>query len=156
MGEHDTDVGNARETFFFSQLRVKYDVIYAADVDFIVDWKPDSVVVIRFILLMILVPFQYREADMVFYSYDPGKDNASGSDDLRGNVPDAQGITGEIDESAEDAGDGVDVFPEDKGYLVDEDIANDSPDGTGGHTHDDGDPRGESGKQAFFDTNHGE
>lgn len=72
------------------------------------------------------------------------------------NVPDAQGITGEIDESTEDAGDGVDVFPEDKGYLVDENVANDSPDGTGGHTHDDGDPHGESGKQAFFDTYHGE
>ena len=93
---------------------------------------------------------------MVFYSYDPGEDNASGSDDLRGNVPDAQGITGEIDESTEDAGDGVDVFPEDKGYLVDENVANGSPDGTGGHTHDDGDPHGESGKQAFFDTYHGE
>ncbi len=39
LGERDTDVGNVRETFFFSQLRVKYDVIYSADVDFIVDRK---------------------------------------------------------------------------------------------------------------------
>ena len=40
-------------------------------------------------MLAIFVSFQYREADMVFYSYNSGEDNASGSDDLRGNVPDA-------------------------------------------------------------------
>ena len=95
---------------------------------------------------MIFMPFQYWEADVVFYSDNTGKDDASGCDDLRGDVTDAEGITGEVDKTAENTGDGVNIFSEDKGYLVDENVANDSPDGSGGHTHDDCYPCGESGE----------
>lgn len=93
---------------------------------------------------------------MVFYSYNPDEDDASCRDDLCRDVPDAQGITGEIDESAKNTGNGVNIFPEDKRFFVDENITNDSPDGSGGHTHDDSDPHGEPGKQALFDAYHGE
>lgn len=83
---------------------------------------------------------------MVFHCDNTGKDDASGSDDLRGDVTDAEGITGEVDKAAENTGDGVNIFSEDKGYFVDENVANDSSDGSGGHTHDDCYPCGESGE----------
>ena len=47
---------------------------------------------------------------MVFYSDNTSKDDASGCDDLRGDVTDAEGITGEVDKAAENTGDGVNIF----------------------------------------------
>lgn len=37
LGGSQTDIGNVRETFFFSQMRVKHNVTYSASVDFLID-----------------------------------------------------------------------------------------------------------------------
>jgi predicted AAA+ superfamily ATPase len=37
LGGDKTDIGNIRETFFFSQMRVKHVVTYSSEVDFLVD-----------------------------------------------------------------------------------------------------------------------
>lgn len=37
FGGSQTDIGNVRETFFFSQMEVKHNVTYSASVDFTID-----------------------------------------------------------------------------------------------------------------------
>lgn len=37
LGGDKTDIGNVRETFFFSQMRVKHVVTYSSEVDFLID-----------------------------------------------------------------------------------------------------------------------
>ena len=82
------------------------------------------------------------QADVVFHGQHPHHDHA----DEAGNdgYLDAQAAPHAelIDQSADDAGNGVDLFSEDEGYLVDEHVAHHSTGSSRYASHHDGHPEG--------------
>ena len=61
-----------------------------------------------------------------------------------------------IEEAAGDAGHRVDLFLEDEGFLVEEDVTDDAARGAGDASHDDGDPDGVSAVEGLLEAGDGE
>ena len=61
-----------------------------------------------------------------------------------------------IEESAGNAGHRIDLFLEDEGFLVEEDVADDAACRSGDASHDDGDPDGMSAIEGFLESGDGE
>ena len=104
----------------------------------------------------VLVAFQHRQADVVFDGYDAAQNDTHRRDELRRDMPHADGQADAIKESADDTGQGVDVLPENQRHLVDKNVADDTAHGPRHHPHDNGHPHRESGVERLLDADHGE
>ena len=92
------------------------------------------------LFLFHLFPFEDGEAEVIFDGKDAYKEYAEATDYLGEHYIHPNPIAETVDEAADDAGEGIDLFAEDEGDFVDEDIAEDSTGCTGDGAHDDGYP----------------
>ena len=97
-----------------------------------------------------------RKGDAVPYRQNPNEDHRAGGDELRGGRRQVEIHTEIVDQSAADAGDGVDVFAENKGYFVQQHVAQHTARRTGQRTHDDTHPHRIADGYAFLNADDGE
>lgn len=83
-------------------------------------------------------------------------DDSEGTGDFTTGTATATYLRQPVDNTAGDAGRGVNVLAEEEGLFVDEDVAQDAAEGTGNHTHNVGNPKRIIAGEGFLDANHRE
>ena len=94
--------------------------------------------------------------EVIFHGQETGEHDRGAAKKTSLHVVQADLMTGVVHQSANHAGQGIDLLAEDERHFVDEHVAEYTATRSGEGTHDDGSPEGETRTDGLFDTCHSE
>ena len=107
------------------------------------------------LLVVMFLTFQGGQADVVLHRQDAREEYTHATSNLGDDGVRAEATAYPIGKAAHHAGHSIDVLAEDKGYLIDEDITQDSTCCTSEGSHDGCYPEGKTGIEGLLYTYYG-